>query len=82
MTSLFAAGTPDTQRPPHLQGGVRYDGIGTGYPGRGAGGPGYQLMPTRIFYAAGTTDEIHWKDVTPRMGARTTCSATARPRSR
>jgi hypothetical protein len=26
-------------------------------------------MPTRIFYAAGTTDEIHWRDLTPRMGA-------------
>ena len=26
-------------------------------------------MPTRIFYAAGTTDEIHWKDITPRFGA-------------
>jgi hypothetical protein len=26
-------------------------------------------MPTRVFFAAGSTDEIHWKDITPRMGA-------------
>ena len=26
-------------------------------------------MPNRIFYAAGTTDGIAWRDVTPRMGA-------------
>jgi hypothetical protein len=48
---------------------VRYDGIGTGYPDTGVGGPDYLLMPTRIEYKAGTTDEIHWKDITPRMGA-------------
>jgi hypothetical protein len=52
-----------------LQGGVRYDGIGTSYPDTGAGGPDYQLMPTRVFFPAGSTDEIHWKDITPRMGA-------------
>ena len=68
MTSFFAQDTYTRARLT-LQGGVRYDGIGTSYPDTGAGGPGYQLMPTRIFYAAGTTDEIHWKDVTPRMGA-------------
>ena len=68
MTSFFAQDTYTRARLT-LQGGVRYDGIGTGYPDVGAGGPGYQLMPTRIFYAAGTTDEIHWKDVTPRIGA-------------
>ena len=68
MTSFFAQDTYTRARLT-LQGGVRYDGIGTGYPDVGAGGPGYQLMPTRIFYAADTTDEIHWKDVTPRFGA-------------
>jgi len=68
MTSFFAQDTYTRARLT-LQGGVRYDGIGTSYPDAGVGGPGYQLMPTRIFYAAGTTDEIHWKDVTPRMGA-------------
>jgi hypothetical protein len=68
MTSFFAQDTYTRARLT-LQGGVRYDGIGTGYPDTGAGGPGYQLMPTRIFYPEGTTDEIHWKDVTPRMGA-------------
>ena len=26
-------------------------------------------MPTRLFWPAGTTDEIHWKDITPRIGA-------------
>ena len=68
MTSFYAQDTYTRARLT-LQGGIRYDGIGTGYPDSGAGGPDYQLMPTRIFYAAGTTDEIHWKDVTPRMGA-------------
>jgi hypothetical protein len=68
MTSLFAQDTYTRARLT-LQGGVRYDGIGTSYPDTGAGGPNYQLMPTRIFYPAGTTDEIHWKDVTPRFGA-------------
>jgi len=68
MTSFFAQDTYTRARLT-LQGGIRYDGIGTGYPDTAAGGPDYQLMPTRVFYAAGTTDEIHWKDVTPRMGA-------------
>jgi hypothetical protein len=26
-------------------------------------------MPTPLFWPAGTTDEIHWKDLTPRVGA-------------
>ena len=68
MTSFYAQDTYTRARLT-LQGGVRYDGIGTSYPDAGVGGPGYQLMPTRIFYAAGTTDEIHWKDITPRIGA-------------
>jgi hypothetical protein len=68
MTSLYAQDTYTRARLT-LQGGVRYDGIGTSYPDTGAGGPDYLLMPTRIFYPAGTTDEIHWKDVTPRIGA-------------
>jgi hypothetical protein len=68
MTSFYAQDTYTRNRLT-LQGGVRYDGIGTSYPDTAAGGPDYLLMPTRIFYAAGTTDEIHWKDITPRMGA-------------
>jgi hypothetical protein len=68
MTSFYAQDTYTRSRLT-LQGGVRYDGIGTSYPDTGAGGPDYLLMPTPIFWAAGTTDEIHWKDVTPRMGA-------------
>ena len=68
MTSFYAQDTYTRARLT-LQGGIRYDGIGTGYPDAGVGGPDYQLMPTRIFYPAGTTDEIHWKDITPRVGA-------------
>jgi hypothetical protein len=68
MTSFYAQDTYTRDRLT-LQGGVRFDSIGTGYPDTGVGGPDYQLMPTRIFYAAGTTDEIHWKDITPRIGA-------------
>ncbi len=68
MTSFYAQDTYTRNRLT-LQGGIRYDGIGTGYPDTGAGGPDYQLMPTALFWPAGTTDEIHWKDVTPRMGA-------------
>jgi hypothetical protein len=67
MTSFYAQDTYTRARLT-LQGGIRYDSIGTGYPDTGVGGPDYQLMPTRIFYAAGTTDEIDWKDITPRMG--------------
>jgi hypothetical protein len=68
MTSFYAQDTYTRSRLT-LQGGVRYDSIGTSYPDTGAGGPDYQLMPTRLFWEAGTTDEIHWKDITPRMGA-------------
>jgi hypothetical protein len=67
MTSFYAQDTYTRSRLT-LQGGLRFDSIGTGYPDSGVGGPDYQLMPTRVSYAAGTTDEIHWKDVTPRMG--------------
>jgi hypothetical protein len=68
MTSFYAQDTYTRARLT-LQGGIRYDGIGTSYPDTGAGGPDYQLMPTRLFWPAGTTDEIHWKDITPRIGA-------------
>ncbi len=68
MTSFYAQDTYTRSRLT-LQGGLRFDSIGTGYPDTGVGGPDYQLMPTRIFYAAGTTDEVHWKDITPRVGA-------------
>jgi hypothetical protein len=68
MTSFFAQDTYTHSRLT-VQGGIRYDGIGTSYPDTSAGGPEYQLMPTRLFWPAGSTDEIHWKDVTPRFGA-------------
>src|ERR1051325_844737 len=68
MTSFYGQDTY-TRSKLTVQGGVRYDGIGTGYPDTAVGGPDYLLMPTRIAYKAGTTDEIHWKDVTPRMSA-------------
>jgi hypothetical protein len=68
MTSLYAQDTYTLSRLT-LQGGVRFDRVGTSYPDTGAGGPGYELMPTRIFYPAGSTDGIAWKDVTPRVGA-------------
>ena len=68
MNSFYAQDTYTRARLT-LQGGLRYDSIGTGYPDAGVGGPDYLLMPTRIFYEAGTTDEIHWKDITPRIGA-------------
>ena len=68
MTSFYAQDTYTRNRLT-VQGGIRYDSIGTGYPDTGAGGPDYQLMPTALFWPAGTTDEIHWKDLTPRMGA-------------
>src|SRR6186713_2166360 len=68
MTSFYAQDTYTRDRLT-LQGGIRYDGIGTGYPDTGAGGPDYLLMPTPLFWAAGTTDEVHWKDITPRIGA-------------
>jgi hypothetical protein len=68
MTSFYAQDTYTRARLT-LQGALRYDAIGTSYPDSGAGGPDYQLMPNRIFYPAGSTDGIDWKDITPRMGA-------------
>jgi hypothetical protein len=68
MTSFYAQDTYTRARLT-VQGGVRYDSIGTSYPDTFAGGPDYLLMPTRVFYEAGSTDEIHWKDLTPRLGA-------------
>jgi hypothetical protein len=68
LFSLYAQDTYTRARLT-LQGGVRFDRISTSYPDTGAGGPDYQLMPTRVFFPEGSTDEIHWKDITPRMGA-------------
>jgi hypothetical protein len=68
LMSLYAQDTYTRARLT-LQGGIRYDGIATNYPDTGAGGPDFQLMPTRVFFAAGSTDEIRWKDITPRMAA-------------
>ena len=52
-----------------LQGGLRYDAIRTNYPDSSVGGPDFQLMPTRVFYEAGSTEGVNWKDITPRMSA-------------
>jgi hypothetical protein len=69
MTSFYAQDTYTRARLT-VQGGVRYDGIGTSYPDTAAGGLSEsQLMPTRIFYEAGSTKGIGWKDITPRIGA-------------
>jgi hypothetical protein len=38
-------------------------------PGHGRRRPGLSADADRISFPAGTTDEIHWKDVTPRIGA-------------
>ncbi|MGH8247308.1 MAG: hypothetical protein ACREUU_12860, partial [Gammaproteobacteria bacterium] len=67
-TAFFAQDTWTSGRLT-LQGGVRYDAIVSNYPDSGVGGPGYQLMPTRIFYEAGSTEGVNWKEVTPRMSA-------------
>jgi hypothetical protein len=67
MTSFYAQDTYTRGRLT-FQGGVRYDNIGTSYPDSGVGGPDYLLMPTRIFYPAGSTDGIAWQDITPRVG--------------
>ena len=67
-TALYAQDTWTRDRLT-LQGGVRYDRIVTNYPDSGVGGPDYQLMPTRVFYEAGSTEGVNWKDVTPRMSA-------------
>src|SRR4029453_367505 len=68
MTSFYAQDTYTSGRLT-LQGSVRYDSIGSGYPDTAVGGPDYQLMPNRISSAAGTTEKVHWKDITPRVGA-------------
>ena len=67
-TAFFAQDTWTRNRLT-LQGGIRYDAIRSSYPDSGVGGPDYQLMPTRIFYEAGTTEHVNWKDVTPRVSA-------------
>jgi hypothetical protein len=67
-TSLYAQDTWTKDRVT-LQGGLRYDAIRSNYPDSGVGGPGYALMPTRIFYEGGSTEGVNWKDITPRMSA-------------
>jgi len=67
-TSLYAQDQWTTGRLT-LQGGVRYDYVLSSYPDSAVGGPDYQLMPTRIFYPARSTEGVHWHDVTPRMAA-------------
>src|SRR6185436_12824362 len=50
MTSFYGQDTWTRGRLT-VQGGVRYDGIGTSYPDTAAGGPGESLLiPTRLFY--------------------------------
>ena len=67
-TSFYAQDTWTRDRLT-LQGGLRYDAIRSNYPDSEVGGPGYALMPTRIFYQAGSTEGVNWKDLTPRMSA-------------
>ena len=52
-----------------LQGGIRYDYVMTTYPDSGVGGPGYILMPNRVFYPSRSTKGVNWNDITPRWGA-------------
>ena len=49
-----------------LQGGVRYDHAMTKFPDHRVGGT--PLIPTEIFFPAGSTPGLSWDDVTPRMG--------------
>ena len=49
-----------------LQGGVRYDATQNSYPTETVGGT--PLIPQVITFPAGSTQENHWHDVTPRMG--------------
>jgi hypothetical protein len=67
-TALYAQDTWTRNRLT-LQGGLRYDAIVSNYPDSSVGGPGYALMPNAISYAAGTTEGVNWKDITPRMSA-------------
>jgi carboxypeptidase family protein len=69
IPTAFYAQDTWTRKRLTLQGGVRYDAIASNYPDSTVGGPDYQLMPTRIFYEAGSTEGANWKDVTPRMSA-------------
>jgi hypothetical protein len=52
-----------------VQGGLRYDYILSSYPDSCVGGPDYPLMPTQVCYPARSTPGVHWKDLTPRIGA-------------
>jgi hypothetical protein len=67
-TSLFAQ-DQWTSGKLTLQGGVRYDYILTSYPESGFGGPGYTLVPTPLVFPSRSTEGVHWKDITPRLGA-------------
>jgi hypothetical protein len=50
-----------------LQGALRYDGTRTSYPTLTVGGT--HVIPQVITFPAGSTQEYHWHDVSPRMGA-------------
>jgi hypothetical protein len=67
-TSFYAQDTYTRSRLT-LQGGVRYDAIVSNYPDSSVGGAGYALMPNQISYAAGSTEGVNWKDLTPRISA-------------
>ena len=51
-----------------LQGGVRFDNLGTSYPLSEIGGPGYLLMPVKVSYPSRSTQHFDYHDITPRMG--------------
>ena len=49
-----------------LQGGVRYDHTWTSYPDLSVGGT--RIIPQVISFPSGSTQSVHWDDITPRMG--------------
>jgi hypothetical protein len=49
-----------------LQGGVRYDHTWTTYPDLSVGGTA--IIPQVISFPSGSTQSVHWSDITPRMG--------------
>jgi hypothetical protein len=49
-----------------LQGGARYDHTWTTYPPLSVGGT--RIIPQVITFPAGSTQSVHWSDISPRMG--------------
>jgi hypothetical protein len=49
-----------------LQGGLRYDHTWTSYPDLSVGGTA--IIPQVISFPSGSTQSVHWSDISPRMG--------------